>query len=327
MPSLTDWLSGVPLSSVGQTLLGGVGYTNLMSDLQNIGNRAYEGAQTLGQQAVTGTQFKPYTVTTASGGRAGYDQAGNVFQQLGSNEQALQNQLMGQAGTMFGGAMQGIGDRTADIYSGMAAAMAPEQERQRLANEERMAAQGRLGLSSAMYGGASPDVYNLAKAQQEANNLAYMQARQQAAGEQAQQATLGQNMLTSAYAPQAALLNAMQQGTAVQELADLARRQGAQLQTEAGMAGLDALLQSQLGAANLGGQGLAALAAMLGNSSVSSNGTTVTGGLTLGDVGGMLSDGWDWLTNFGENAYIANKYGTDIGSEQTNMLQAQEAGF
>jgi len=734
MASFTDWLGGVNLGSLGQGLLGGIGYTNLMSDLQQTGRDAQAGAQAIGEQAVTSTAFKPYTVTTASGGRAGYDEAGNVFQQLGGQEAAIQNQLLGQAGNMYSQAMQtnpylqqqasmfggmsqnyaptpfiaqglssydpsnfqafdmgdaqagqfggqayslggnmyntgslnvgqagqfgqqagmygptgsaaslgganfrtigdtvsaygfrnagvntlgqqamsmgaqqlgqagqapgdlqalrgtaasqaqgmlgGLGQsqagREADVYNRIRAMQTPEEQRQQLALEERLAAQGRLGVSTAQFGG-TPEQMALDKARAEAQNTAAVQAMQQAGTEadrayqqatglagltgnlagqssqlqsQAQQRAtelanlgmtsqqinsqlqseglsralqagqynregvlltdqlqqsdfqrrlaagefglrgqevasslasaqqqrdlssmgfnrenvafnsqmqnealqralqsgqygregmllgsqlasqqqardleamgfnretmgfndqlqnsafqralqsgqfgregqllaanlanqslqrdisaggflnqqqqlgqqfrtqdiqnqlalaggsqqalaqqlglqtgygqLGQGMLSGAYVPQSALLNAMQQGTAVQELADLARRQGGQLQAEAGMAGLDALLQSQLGAANLGGQGLAALAAMLGNSSVSSNGTTVTGGLTLGDVSGMLSDGWDWLTNFGENAYIANKYGTDIGSEQTNMLQAQEAGF
>lgn len=551
MASFTDWLGGVNLGSLGQGLLGGIGYTNLMSDLQQTGRDAQAGAQAIGEQAVTSTAFKPYTVTTASGGRAGYDEAGNVFQQLGGQEAAIQNQLLGQAGNMYSqamqtnpylqqqasmfggmsqnytptqfsaynlgtydpqtmaglgqsqaaqitdtvspygfgnaqlgqlsgqalnmgmgqlGAVQGAGaqaqglanqyaglasqagqglltdttQREQDIYNRIRAAQSPEEQRQALALEERLAAQGRLGVQTNQYGG-TPEQLAMAKAQEEAKNAAMLSAMQQAgteqqqalaaaqgigsmaqgfmgqasdlqsaaqaraqqlsnmgmsaaqinsqlqseglgrslqAGEYNRQGTmlsdaltqsdfqrrlaagefglqgqqvasalatqalgrdvtqgqfglqqqqqqqqmrtqdiqnmlalaggsqqalaqqlglqtgygqLGQGMLSGAYVPQSALLNAMQQGTAVQELADLARRQGGQLQAEAGMAGLDALLQSQLGAANLGGQGLAALAALMGGSSVTKDGTTVAGGLTLGDVGGMLSGGWDWL--------------------------------
>lgn len=324
MSAFTDWLGNVNVGNLSQGLLGAAGYKNLMSDLGNIGQQANTGAQELGRQAVAGTTFKPYTVTTGSGAQMGYGADGNINMQLGANEQALQNQLMGQAQGMFGAAGQDVGARTQDIYGNMAMAMQPQQQRDQLAMEQRMAAQGRLGLSSNMYGGANPDMFNMAKAQQEANNNAYMAARAQAMGEQGQMGTLGTQMLTGSYMPQAQLLNAMQQGTAVQELADLGRRQGAQLQTEAGMAGLDALLQSQLGAANLGGQGLAALAAMLGGSSISSNGTTVSGGLTLGDVGGMLSSGWDWLSGYAD---IANQYGTNPYSQQTQMLAQQEQGM
>ena len=302
MSEFTDWLSGISVGDIGNLssgLLGAAGYRQLMSDLQKTGQQAQQGAQEIGRQAIEGTRFQPYTVTTASGGQMGYGADGNITMGLGAGEQALQNQLMGQAGTMFGRAGGDIGQATQNIYGNMAAAMQPEMERQRLQNEQRQLAQGQMGLSSNMFGGMDQTTFGMNKAQQEAMNNAYMQARGLAGQEAAQAGQLGSSMLQGAYVPQAQLLNAMQQGTAVQELADLARRQGVQLSSEAGMAGLDAMLQAQLGAGNLGGQGMAALAAMLGNSGVTKDGVSIGGGLlsglTLGDIGSGISSGWDWL--------------------------------
>lgn len=517
------WYDNLGLGGLLATAVAGAGYSDMVGDLKGYGTTAQQEATRIGQQAAAGSTFKPYTVTTASGGTAGYDASGNVFQNLGATEGALQNQLLGQAGTMYGNAMQtnpylqqqaglfggmaqnyqntgfnqfnlgqytpqavaGLGqsqarqitdtvspygfgnaalgglsnqalgmgsaglmasqaapgdiealrnqygglaqqagrnvlqDTTAreqDIYNRIRATQTPEEQRQALALEERLAAQGRLGVQTAQYGG-TPEQLAMAKAQEEAKNSAMLSAMQQAgterqqslteastlggmAGQFAQQSSalqsaaqqratelanmgmssaqinsqlqseglgralqageynrqgtmlsdqltqsdfqrrlaagefglqgqqvasdlataslnrdltqgqyniaqqqamqgmrsqdiqnmlalaggsqqalaqqlglqqgygsLGQGMLSGAYIPQAQMLNALQQGTSIQELANLAQRQGAQLQAEAGMSGLEAMLQSQLGAGQLTGQGIAALAGILGGTS------------------------------------------------------------
>ena len=67
----------------------------------------------------------------------------------------------------------------ASLYQDIRAMQTPEEERQRLALENRLAAQGRLGVSTAAYGG-TPEQLALAKAQQEAQNTAAFQATQMA---------------------------------------------------------------------------------------------------------------------------------------------------
>jgi hypothetical protein len=148
----------------------------------------------------------------------------------------------------------------------MLALAAPERQRQGLALEERLAAQGRLGTSSAAYGGATPEQLALATAQQEQLNNLGLQARGQALSEQQQYANLGQGMLGAAYTPQSALLNVLNQGMGVAGLSDVGRRQAAMLQSEGQMAGLDAQLQTQLARGNLTAQGISALAALLSGS-------------------------------------------------------------
>ena len=43
-----------------------------------------------------------------------------------------------------------------------------------------------------------------------------------------------------------------------------------------------------------------------------------------GGLGNMVGQGANWLNG---NVGTANKYGTNIGAQQTNMLQAQDAAF
>ena len=71
----------------------------------------------------------------------------------------------------FGQAAAPIAQREQDVYNRMRTAMSPEEERQRLALEQRMAAQGRSGVRTAQFGG-TPEQLALAKAQEEAQNRA-----------------------------------------------------------------------------------------------------------------------------------------------------------
>jgi hypothetical protein len=266
-------LAGSAFTSIGQNLgktgaglLTGYGYNEMLQDLKAFGKEARTGAEAIGQQAAEGTRFVPFTVTGATGAGVGTTPEGSTLFNLSPQEQALQNQLFGGAGQFYGQAQQPIAQTEQDIYNRMLQLAAPERERQSLALEERLAAQGRLGTSSAAYGGATPEQMALATAQQEQLNNLGLQARGQALSEQQQYANLGQGMLGAAYTPQSALLNVLNQGMGVAGLSDVGRRSAAQIQSEGQMAGLDAQLQSQLARGNLTAQGIAALAALLSGS-------------------------------------------------------------
>ena len=103
---------------------------------------------------------------------------------LSPQEQAMQQQLFGGAGGFFGQAQMPTAAREQAIFERMRAAQRPEEERQRLALEERLAAQGRLGTSSAAYGGATPEMLAMATAQEEARTRSMLGAMQQAQAEQ-----------------------------------------------------------------------------------------------------------------------------------------------
>ena len=286
-------LAGSAFTSIGQNLgktgaglLTGYGYNEMLQDLKAFGKEARTGAEAIGQQAAEGTRFVPFTVTGATGAGVGTTPEGSTQFNLSPQEQALQNQLFGGAGQFYGQAQQPIAQTEQDIYNRMLQLAAPERERQSLALEERLAAQGRLGTSSAAYGGATPEQMALATAQQEQLNNLGLQARGQALAEQQQYADLGQGMLGAAYTPQSALLNVLNQGMGVAGLSDVGRRSAAQIQSEGQMAGLDAALQSELARGNLTGQGLAALAGALGGQQQAKTG--LLGSATTGEA-------WDWL--------------------------------
>jgi hypothetical protein len=276
-------LGNVNLGTLGSTILSGAGYRNLMNDLSSFGRQAQTGAERIGQQAAEATRFVPFTVTGTTGAGVGTTPEGGTTMTLSPEEQALQNQLFGGASQFYQQAQMPIAQTEQDIYNRMLQVATPERQRQQLALEERLAAQGRLGTSSAAYGGATPEQLALATAQQEQLNQLGLQARQQALAEQQQAAGLGQGMLGAAYMPQSSLLNVLQGGMGVAGLSDVGRRQAAQLQAQSEMAGLDAYLQSQLGRANLGGQGLAALASALGGTQQAATGGLFSG-INLGDV-------------------------------------------
>ncbi len=179
-----------------------------------------------------------------------------IGMELSPEERALQQQLLGGAGGFFGQAAQPTVDREQAIFERMRAAQRPEEERQRLALEERLAAQGRLGASSAAYGGATPELLALSSAEREARDRSMLTAMQQAQAEQAQQAALGQQFLGAGYLPQQQLIAALQPSLIQQELAQQAQQFGTGLFGETALSGIEAqLLQEQARANLLGGIG------------------------------------------------------------------------
>lgn len=206
-------------------------------------------------------------------------------QQAGTQAFNLGNQFMQQVG-------QGTAQREQDVYNRIRAMQTPEEQRQSMALEERLANQGRLGVRTNMYGG-TPEQLALEKAREEAQNQAALMAMQQGQAEQLQQAnigniysTLGSNMagtgqgllsgqqalsqgaIQGSYIPQAALLDALQPGLSSAAMAQQGQLTGAGLFGEATMGGLEALLGSGMGQANLIGS---VGSGLLGGAGTSSN--------------------------------------------------------
>jgi hypothetical protein len=140
--------------------------------------------------------------------------------------------------------------REASVFERIRATQRPEEERQRLALEERMAQQGRLGVRTAMFGGA-PEQFALAQAQEEAQNRASLMAMQQAQAER-QQALGTAQALGGMFSQQAQLGGALQaqQAGLGQQYATLGSGLAAQRQA------LDAARQQQMLQALTTGQGL-----------------------------------------------------------------------
>jgi hypothetical protein len=291
MSAFSDFIKDLvgPLTGIGTAVGGGLATKSAYDRLQDIGEQAVLGT-TVGGQRIPGasqlaaeslglSQFRPFTVTTATGGQFGVtpqvDPASGVVtgigtqMQLSPQEQALQQSLLGQAqagltggavgapaaesaglalmgrgreqlqqdpfgilnqqllaqrasnlGGMFMGQVEApLASREADIYDRIRATQMPEEERQRLALEERLAGQGRLGVQTAMYGG-TPEQFALAQAQEEAQNRASLAAIQQAQAEQMQQGQLGAQFagLGSNLTAAEAALRDVQQQRALQSL-------------------------------------------------------------------------------------------------------------
>ncbi len=177
-----------------QRFMTGIGQ-DPMSQL--LGGQAYQAYQGLKPSALTGMGVSGYQAV-------GQDpmqqeilaQARERFAGIGQDPR--QQALLAQAETALGRAAVDPSQAQADIYRQMRAAQRPEEERQRLALEERMLAQGRLGLRSDAYGGASPELLAQETARQEAMARANLAARQQAMQEQQQAYGQGLGLLGQA---------------------------------------------------------------------------------------------------------------------------------
>lgn len=276
LEDIKNFLGGEDVASTAAAL--GLGTAGLAlaekgySDVGEIGERAYgefTGPDGLAQELSGMLEFQPYTVTSATGGQFGMQRdpaTGQMTYQLQTSpeEQELQRQQMERAGMFFEQAAMPTADREQQVYERMRAAMSPEEERQRLALEQRLAAQGRLGTRTSMFGG-TPEQLALAQAQEEAKNQAILNAMQFAGQEQQRQAQLGSGMLAAGYVPQAQLLSALQPGMTAAERARQAQAQQAQTYGQTYASGLEALLSSGLAQANLaGGFGSSLATAALG---------------------------------------------------------------
>ena len=228
----------------------------------------------------------------------------------------IQQQALGSVGGFLTGAMAPMAQREADVYERIRATQRPEEQRAQLALEERLASQGRTGLRTAQFGG-SPEQFALAQAQEEAKARASLGALGQAQAEQMQQAGLAVSMFglggraaglpqalqagqlgniglaqAAQYLPEQQLLASLTPGIQLASLADLGRRQGAGLLTEAGVSGLEDIVGAeQARAANLA-QIYSALLGAQGQQAAASAGgiSSGIGGLfgEIGDVGGSI---------------------------------------
>jgi hypothetical protein len=254
-----DFFQGL-LGTLGTA--GGLGLAKEAYDeLERIGEKGYAemaGPGGLAERLSGMLEFQPYTVTSATGGQFGMredpSRPGQMLYELETSpeEQELQRQQMERAGMFFGQAAMPTAQREQEVYDRMRAAMAPEEQRQRLALEQRLAAQGRLGTRTGMFGG-TPEALGLAQAQEEAKNRAILNAMQFAGQEQQRLAGLGSGMLAAGYVPQQQLLGAVQPGMTTAERArqSLAQQAGSYGETYA--SGLEALLTAAQAQANLAG--------------------------------------------------------------------------
>lgn len=276
--------------SLLSTLLSGYGAYDQYKNISDLQKQQQQFISGLTPQLTEQVQFKPFTVTSSLGGSTTTPQGGFGVA-LSPEQQALQNQLFSGAAGLFGQATGDTAAREGDVYERIRALQRPAEQQQRLATEERMASQGRLGLSSNAYGGSTPELLAQEQALSQARNQAALSSIQQAQAEQAQAAKLGQGLMQAGYAPQANVLNMLGAGTNLSNLAGAGQQQAASLAAQLGLGGLQqqTLLEQQRN--DLLRQLYSGLAGA--TSGVTSSSGGMLGGLEgiLGDIFGLFGGG------------------------------------
>ena len=338
LDTLTGAVGGF-LGGTGGQLIGAGMSIDELNKITDIAQKSAEEQARIGREAQAASAFRPFTVSTGFGGVQATPEGG--FATTLSPEQAeqqrklqaltgtllggmgagvpdvsgIQEQALGGVGGFLTGAMAPMAQREADVYERIRATQRPEEQRQQLALEERLASQGRTGLRTAQFGG-SPEQFALAQAQEEAKARASLGALGQAQAEQLQQAGLAESMfglggraaglpqalqagqlgnigaaMGLQYLPEQQLLASLTPGIQLASLADLGRRQGAGLLTEAGVSGLEDIVGAEQARAQNISQIYSALLGAQGQQAAASAGGISSGiGGLFGEIGDVGSD-------------------------------------
>jgi hypothetical protein len=308
MASWTDFISGGAGTAGGavSALLSAGGTQEAIKNIRELRGDITGLASEYTTRGREAAEFQPFTVTTGAG-TAAIGPSGALTTQAA--QQPLIEALQARAGTtagalgadtgLFGGISQQALQQaqaalaqptpTAEsLFAQLQATTAGEQERQRIALENRLAAQGRLGVQTAAYGG-TPEQLALEKAIQEqqsrnlvtatqlAPQLAQQQTAQaaglfglgaQAAGqptalEAAQIQNIG-GLLSTAFAPEQQLIQSITPSLQAAQLAQAGRASEAELLGALGPGVLQAVLGTGETEATLQQQQINALLQALG---------------------------------------------------------------
>ena len=224
----------------------------------------------------------------------------------GATPTSISDKAFGGVGSLLTSVTGDRGTREQSIYDRIRATQTPEEDRQRQLLNDQLLNQGRLGLSTAMFGG-SPEQFAQEKARAEAMNQASLAAMGQAGQERAQdlatatglfglgaqgsqlplqlQGMQGQNlaqMMGLQYMPEQMMLEQLGAGTNLASIADMGRRYGAGLFDESAGAGLEGLMNTELAKADF-------LKSIYANAL--GGGGTESGGSWFGDIiGGIFGE-------------------------------------
>jgi len=281
------------LGGTGGQLIGTGLTIDELNKITDIAQRSAAEQAAIGRQAQADTAFRPFTVSTGFGGvqatptggytttldpsLAGQQQqlqalTGGLIGGMGGvapDVSGIQQQALGGVGGFLTGAMAPMAQREADVYERIRATQRPEEQRQQLALEERLASQGRTGLRTAQFGG-SPEQFALAQAQEEAKARASLGALEQAQAEQMQQVALAESLFglggraaglpaslqlgqlqniglaqAAQYLPEQQLLASLTPAISLSDIARTGQQLGAKTMAEAGISGLEDILQAE----------------------------------------------------------------------------------
>ena len=264
-PYTTDVLTGPAASTSGPSntmayggaLLGGLLGNDLSGALQAAGGyyagqQGIEGAmatgqaglglgEAMGKRAYDQSQFRPFGVTSNLA-NVQSNAEGGVNLDLSQEQQAMQQQLLGQSRGLFGQVGADPAAAQAALYEQIRATQQPEEERQRLQMQEGLFSSGRGGVQTAMYGG-TPEQMAYEKARQESMLNANFAARAQSQAEQLQSANLGGMLQKAGYDPQRQAIDLFGASGVPSQLAAKGQLGGAELQSQAGGRGLESYMQ------------------------------------------------------------------------------------
>mgnify|MGYP000076403299 CR=1 FL=1 len=281
------------LGGTGGQLIGAGLSISELNKITDIAQRSAAEQAAIGREAQEASAFRPFTVSTGFGGVTATPEGGyttTLDPSLAGQQQQLQaltggliggmggvapdvsgiqQQALGGVGGFLTGAMAPMAQREADVYERIRATQRPEEQRQQLALEERLAAQGRTGLRTAQFGG-SPEQFALAQAQEEAKARASLGALGQAQAEQLQQAGLAESLfglggraaalpqglqagqlgniqaaMGLQYMPEQQLLGTLTPALSIADLARTGQQLGAKTMSAAGISGLEDILQAE----------------------------------------------------------------------------------
>ena len=188
--------------------------------IQNIADDALGGIETRRQaildDATSRGQFQPFTVTSTLAS-APTDATGGFNVNLTPDQETLQDTLMTQAAGAFGEIGADRATREQEIFDRLQALRQPEQERSRLALQNRLFNEGRQGLISDQYGG-TPEGLQFEKAIQEQLAADALTAMTRAGEERQQALALGSGLLGQGFVPQQQALNMLELGGQIARL-------------------------------------------------------------------------------------------------------------
>lgn len=274
------------LSDLGALGTAVYGFDQGIQNVQDSGRAAQTLSQTLGDQAVSRSRFKPFSVssnTGTAGASVGADGSTSLDMQL-SPEMMAGVQGLREAGSGFLSKATGdTAQREGDVFARLEAMLNPSRERDQLALEERLFNQGRSGVATSQFGG-TPESLALNKAIEESKLQSAVQAIGISNQEQAQNFGFADTAAKTSLLPEQQLMQLFGSGLQTADLVNLGDRQGAEIAAKLGQTGLEAQTQSEGIAGNLQVAQMKALMEIL-------SGANGAGGGILDGIAGLFNWG------------------------------------
>lgn len=245
------------LGTAGQAASALLPYTlsgDQIDYLKSTGADLASQATALGETAAGEARFTPFTVTTGTG-TTQIGEGGAITQQLAETPAAIQSGLMSQAL----GSIPNLQVSPEQLFAQLSEMRAPEEQRRRAELEARLAAQGRLGVQTGMFGG-TPEALTLEKAIQEQQSADILNSITQAGTLTGQNIENLSGLLGAAYTPETRALAALTPAAQFSNIAQSAGLGASEALYKGGIAGLESQAATSTAAATLEGQRVRALA-------------------------------------------------------------------